>query len=103
MDPIIVSYQGLPLELTPITNDEEQRVYGYGLTCPSCHRDFFINTGIGRKPDHHVARNPQSQVTILPPIRCPFHCGWCVRIVDDIAYTCGNRRAGDLAPDHKSV
>lgn len=96
MDPIRLWHLGLPLDLIPVTDEAESRIYGYGITCPSCNRDFFLNTGIGRKPDHHLAHNPAdpSHVTILPPITCPFRCGWCVRIIDSIAYRCRRRADG---------
>ena len=93
MDPLRLWYRGLPLMLTPITDEEEGRIYGYGLTCPKCQREFLLNTGIGPKPDHYLSRNSQNQITILPAIRCAFHCGWCVRVVDDMAFLC--RREND--------
>lgn len=80
--------------LTPVTDDDELRVFGYGLTCQECHKEFFLNTGIGPKPDHHLARNNMGQLTILPPIRCPFHCGWCIRVIDGIAYHCRRKSDG---------
>lgn len=93
MEPLRLWYRGSSLILTPVTDEEESRVYGYGLICPNCKKDFFLNTGIGRKPDHYLSRNAHLQFTILPPVRCPFHCGWCVRVVDDIALPC--RRDSD--------
>lgn len=98
MDLLRLSYRGLPLDLTPVTDDEEGRVFGYGLTCPNCSRDFFLNTGIGRKPDHHISRNSSLLITILPPIRCPFKCGWAVKVSDSIAYPCGSHRLTDIQP-----
>lgn len=81
-------YRGAPLLLTPVTDEDESRTYGYGITCPRCNREFFLNTGIGPKPDHHLSRNIHLQITILPAIRCAFRCGWCVHVVDDIAFAC---------------
>jgi hypothetical protein len=97
LEPLRLLYRGLPLELTPVTDEEEGRVYGYGLSCPQCHRDFFLNTGIGRKPDHHLSRNSSLLTTILPPIRCPFKCGWAVKVIDSVAYPVGSNRLTDLA------
>jgi hypothetical protein len=99
LEPLRLLYRGLPLELTPVTtaDGDDVRVYGYGITCPWCGRDFFLNTGIGRKPDHHIARNTAFLITILPPIRCPFKCGWAVKVIDSVAYPVGSNRLTDLA------
>ena len=93
MEPLRLWYRGSPLLLTPVTDEEEDRVFGYGLTCPNCKKEFFLNTGIGSKPDHYLSYSVEHKLTILPPIRCPFHCGWCVRVVDDMAFVC--RRKAD--------
>lgn len=97
MEPLRLSYRGLPLILTPVHDDEERRIYGYGLTCPKCQKDFFLNTGIGPKPDHHLSVSPQFQINILPEISCPFKCGWRAHVINSIVYQCGNRRRTDLA------
>lgn len=79
----------------------EALIHSLLMMCPKCGPTtqaddlvtFMINAG-----DCHPRFDDRGKLWLGEPIRCPFMCGWKVRIEEGIAYDVGGRNLFSVIP-----